>query len=98
MVTANINAGSGKPSREDLWAASILLYQQGKYKDSYQYLNDLLVHYPHYIFGYYNLGIIGMKISQKQDAIKGFKEFIQRNPQSWWASVASDHIRRLQLN
>jgi hypothetical protein len=38
-----------------------------------------------------------MKIPQKQMAIKGFNEFIKRKPQSWWASVARDHARRLQI-
>lgn len=85
------------PLEEDLWTACILNYQQGKFKDSFKYINELLAIYPDHLFGYYNLGIIGMKTTYKQDAIKGFKEFMNRNPQSWWASVAREHIRRLQV-
>lgn len=92
-----ITERSPTPLKEDLWVAGLLLYQQGKYQESFNYINELLTLYPEHIFGYYNQGIIGMKIHQKQDAIKGFKEFINRNPQSWWASVAKDHVRRLQI-
>lgn len=87
-----------KPPEEDLWAACILNYQQGKFKDSYKHINELLAIYPDHPFGYYNLGIIGMKTTHKQDAIKGFKEFMKKNPQSWWASIAREHIRRLQVS
>lgn len=86
------------PTEEDLWAASILNYQQGKFKESYKYINELLAIYPDHLFGYYNLGIVGMKTTHKQDAIKGFEEFMKRNPQSWWSSIAREHIRRLQVS
>lgn len=84
-------------TKKGLWTASILYYQQGKFKESFKYINELLTAYPDHIFGYYNLGIIGMKILQKQDAIKGFQKFIKKNPRSWWASVATEHVRRLKI-
>ncbi len=94
---AAIKEKSPSPLKEDLWVAALLLYHQGKFHESFNYINELLTLYPEHIFGYYNLGIVGMKTHQKQDAIKGFSEFIKRNPQSWWASVAKDHMRRLQI-
>ena len=93
-----VKEATSNPAEEDLWKTCILQYQQGKFKESYKYINELLAIYPEHLFGYYNLGIIGMKIAHKQDAIKGFKEFMKRNPQSWWASIARDHIRRLQIS
>ncbi len=96
-LESKLEKESESPSSEDLWAASILCYQQGKFKKSLRYINDLISVDPNHIFSYYNLGIIAMKIPQKQIAIKGFNEFISRNPQSWWAAVARDHVRRLQI-
>jgi len=88
---------ASSPLEEDLWAASIVYYQQGKFNDAFIRINELLARYPSHVFGYYNLGIIGMKIGHKQDALKGFEEFIRRSPQSWWTSAAKEHIRRLQI-
>lgn len=96
-VDSKLTADNSPQSGEDLWAASILNYQQGEFKKSLHYINDLLSLDPNHIFSYYNQGIIAMKIPQKQMAIKGFNEFIKRKPQSWWASVARDHARRLQI-
>jgi tetratricopeptide (TPR) repeat protein len=96
-IESKLTADNSPQSGEDLWAASILNYQQGEFKKSLHYINDLLSLNPNHIFSYYNQGIIAMKIPQKQMAIKGFNEFIKRKPQSWWASVARDHARRLQI-
>ena len=93
-----LEEAKANPLENDLWTACILNYQQGRFKDSFRRVNDLLAVYPQHPFGYYNLGIVGMKIARKQDAIKGFKKFIERKSQSWWASIARDHIRRLQVS
>jgi tetratricopeptide (TPR) repeat protein len=96
-IESKLEKESASPSHNDLWAASILNYQQGNFKKSLQYINDLISVDPNHIFSYYNLGIIAMKIPQKQMAIKGFNEFIARRPQSWWAAIARDHARRLKI-
>ena len=93
-----LEEAKANPTENDLWVACILNYQQGRFKDSFRHINELLVMYPQHLFGYYNMGIVGMKIARKKDAIKGFRKFIERNPQSWWASIAQDHIRRLQIS
>ena len=96
-VESQLKENASHNIADNLWAASILNYQQGKFNDSLSYINELLSHDPNHIFGYYNLGIIAMKIPQKQTALTGFQEFIKRNPQTWWASVAREHVRRLQI-
>lgn len=82
---------------QDLWVGSILTYQKGEYQRSYECVSALLTKSKQYRFGQYNLGHIGMKVSQKQQAIAGFNEFANAYPQSWWASVARDYVRRLQM-
>lgn len=97
-VESKLSSDSSVQNINNIWAASILNYQQGDFVKSIKYLNTLLTLNPEHIFGYYNLGIVGMKIPQKQDAIRGFNEFSKRKPQSWWATVARDHVRRLQIS
>ena len=84
--------------REDLWAASILAYQEGKFAAAGDTLEKLLSVAPERAFAWFNLGIIGMKVMDAEAAQKAFREFIARNPRSWWTSVASEHLRRLQEN
>lgn len=96
QVEKRINNNGAPVADGDLWAASIFNYQQGKFEKSYNYVKKLINQNPNYVFAYYNLGIVSMKNHHKQDAIASFKEFIRRNPQSWWASIARDHMRRLQ--
>jgi tetratricopeptide (TPR) repeat protein len=79
------------------WTASIIAYQQGKFAESHDLLITLLKKNPGHVFGYYNLGFSGIKTGRKPEAIRGFGEFIKRNPQSWWASVANDYLRKLQI-
>lgn len=85
------------PPAEALWNASVLLYQRGKFDQAFKTLKEMLSRSPDFSFGYFNLGIIAMKISQKQEAIKAFGEFIKRKPQGWWSGVVQEHLRRLQL-
>ncbi|MBD3392392.1 MAG: hypothetical protein GF418_10005 [Chitinivibrionales bacterium] len=97
-VESRLGEEASEHPAEDRWIASILNYQQGKFERAFEHIQSLLEDDSQHLFGYYNLGHIGMKISRKQDAIRGFSEFSKRNPQSWWAGVARDHIRRLQMS
>ena len=81
---------------EDLWGASILAYQQGRNAEALELLQALLRANGEHVFAYFNLGIIAMKIMNKREAAAAFLEFIKRNPRSWWTSVATEHLRRLQ--
>ena len=90
--------GPGAVTPEMLWISSILLFQQGKFNQSLETLVALLQKQPDHIMAYYNAGHVCMKLTRKQDALRFFNEFCRRNPQSWWASVAQDHMRRLQYS
>jgi hypothetical protein len=79
----------------DLWAAGILNFQDGKLDRAYEYMKTLISKNTNRVFAYYNMGHICMQASRKQDAISGFTEFVRRNPQGWWTSVAREHIRTL---
>ncbi|MBN1982163.1 MAG: hypothetical protein JW795_11570 [Chitinivibrionales bacterium] len=81
---------------EDLWIGSILAYHTGKLAISYEYLTKLALRNPNHRFVHFNLGIIAHALMKKQEAIQAFAEFIKRNPQSWWAGAAMEHLRRLQ--
>jgi tetratricopeptide (TPR) repeat protein len=81
---------------EVLWTASILLYQQGKFNQAMEALVALIGKDPLPPIPYYNLGHTCEKLMRKQEAIKFFGEYCKRNPQSWWAVTATEHIRRLQ--
>jgi tetratricopeptide (TPR) repeat protein len=82
---------------EDLWAASILFNQQGQNERAFTCIKSFCERNGAHRFARYNLGHIAMRNSRKQDAITAFNEFIQADPQSWWASVARDNVRRLQM-
>jgi len=97
-VEARFDKNESERPEEDLWMASILNYHQGKFERAFEHLKALLDKNEQHLFGYYNLGHIAMKISRKQEALHGFAEFSKRNPQSWWATVAREHMRRLQMN
>ncbi len=85
------------PDIEDLWVASVLHFQQGNFDRAYECIAAVLERDSERLFALYNLGHIGMKASRKQEAINGFSEFAKRWPQSWWAGVARDNARRLQM-
>ena len=80
----------------DLWVASVLHYQSGKFERSIELLKQLLKREPDHVFAYYNLGQTCAKSMHKQEAIAAFLEFSKLNPQSWWAAVARDQVRQLQ--
>jgi tetratricopeptide (TPR) repeat protein len=81
---------------EALWTAGILFYQQGRFNKAFEALSALIRREPERPMAYYNLGHTCGKLMRKQDAIQYFGEFCKRNPQSWWASAAMEHLRRLQ--
>jgi tetratricopeptide (TPR) repeat protein len=95
-VEKRLEADAEKKNEDDLWIGSILNYQQGRFDRAYEYTKSLLEKNKDHLNAWYNLGHIGMRISRKQDALLGFGEFSKRNPQSWRAAVAREHMRRLQ--
>lgn len=95
-TVARLGQNLADSDENDLWIASILFYQQGEFEKAFHCLESLLARNADHVFAHYNLGLIGMKVSRKQEAVAGFKEFRRRNPQTWWAGVARDHARRLQ--
>jgi tetratricopeptide (TPR) repeat protein len=96
-ITARLEKEGDSAPDDDFWTASIIAYQQGKFSECHDYLITFLNKNPDHIFGYYNLGFVSIKAGRKPEAIRGFGEFIKRNPQSWWASVANDYLRKLQM-
>jgi tetratricopeptide (TPR) repeat protein len=93
---ARLAGGTTFASEEDLWTASILNYQRGKFERSVELLKALVAKNPSNQKALYNLGFICMKLMHKQDAIRSFQEYAKLNPQSWWTGVVMDNIRRLQ--
>ncbi len=79
-----------------LWVGSILMYQQGKFDRAMELLKARVGKDPVFAPAYYNLGQVCVKLMRKQEAIQYFGEYCRRNPQSWWAATAMEHIRRLQ--
>lgn len=82
---------------DNLWAGSILYCQQGNFEQSMKLLAELLKRNPTNLMALYNCGQIAMKNMNKQLAVQCFTEFCNLNPQSWWARIASDHLRRLKM-
>jgi hypothetical protein len=80
----------------DLWVASVLNYQRGKFGRSVELLKALVVKNPRHEKALFNLGFICMKLMYKQDAVASFMEFARTNQQSWWTGVVMDFVRRLQ--
>lgn len=79
-----------------LWTGSILSYQKGKFDHCLELLQAVIAKNPGHLTALYNAGQACVKLMRKQEAIDYFNEYYKRNPQSWWASVATEHIRRLQ--
>jgi hypothetical protein len=83
-------------AEEDLWVASILNYQRGKFERTAELLRALVVKKPTHEKALFNLGFVCMKLMYKQDAVKALTEYTKLNPQSWWSGVVMDFVRRLQ--
>lgn len=96
IKNVRINVNSGKPEEENLWFISVLECQRGRYKKAIMYIKKLFKNTSDYIFAFYNLGMVYLKLERKEEAIEAFKTFIDRNPQSWWARNAKDHMIELE--
>jgi hypothetical protein len=83
--------------KEDLWRAAILNYQQGKFERAFECIKTFVGKDEKDAFGQYNLGVVAMKVSRKQEAAKAFNDFAALQPQSWWTNVVRDHLRRLAM-
>jgi len=81
---------------EVLWTASVLFHLQGNFAQALEALTVLVRKDTQRTIAFYNLGQTCEKLMRKQEAIQFFGEYCKRNPQSWWASAATEHIRRLQ--
>ena len=88
--------GVGDCPMDALWTGSILYYQHGKIERAMELLKALLAKNKDHVAALYNVGHACMKLMRKQEAVDFFSEYCKRNPQSWWATVAMEHIRRLQ--
>jgi tetratricopeptide (TPR) repeat protein len=75
---------------------SVLLYQQGIFEKSLDFLKELTARHPETGMYWYNAGLIALKLMRKSESIQFFNEYANRNPQTWWARIARDHLRRLQ--
>lgn len=80
-----------------LWSGSILYYQKGIFDKSLELLKVLLMRNPDAGITWYNAGMVAMKLMRKPDAIDYFTQYANKYPQTWWARIARDHLRRLQM-
>jgi hypothetical protein len=80
-----------------LWSGSILYYQKGIFEKSLELLKVLLVRSPDPGIIWYNAGMVAMKLMRKPEAIDYFTQYANKYPQTWWARIARDHLRRLQM-
>jgi tetratricopeptide (TPR) repeat protein len=80
-----------------LWKGSILYYQKGCFEKAIDYLKVLVARNPDFGMGWYNAGVIAMKLMRKPEAVQFLNEYANRYPQTWWARIARDHLRRLQV-
>jgi tetratricopeptide (TPR) repeat protein len=79
-----------------LWMGSILLYQKGSFEKSLEFLKVLIGRHPDSGMSLYNAGVVAMKLMRKPEAVQFFNDYANRHPQTWWARIARDHLRRLQ--
>jgi hypothetical protein len=95
-VEANSKQDLSASSENALWQGGILNYQQGKFDKSLDLFKAALSKNPGHIRALFNAAQTCMKLMRKQEAVDFFSEYYKRNPQSWWAGVAMEQIRRLQ--
>lgn len=96
IKNVRINVNSGKPAEENLWFISVLECQRGRYKKAIMYIKKLFKVTSDYIFAFYNLGMVYHKLGRRDEAIECFQTFVERNPQSWWARNAKDHVNEIE--
>ena len=95
-VEASIKDGLALGPESALWQGGILNYQQGKFERSLELFKAALAKNPGHIGALFNAAQTCMKLMRKQEAVDFFNEYYKRNPQSWWAGVSMEQIRRLQ--
>ncbi len=93
---SRLSNGPGPGSETDLWTASVLTYQRGKFEHSLDLLRSLLPLNPKNQKALYNFGFTCMKLMHKQEAIRSFQDYAKLNPRSWWTGVVMENIRKLQ--
>ncbi len=84
-------------SPQDLWVGSIIYYQQGEIDKSFEFISALVKKDPDNLMALYNCGQIASKIMNNSCATEAFKKYCEKNPQSWWARIARDRLRQLQM-
>jgi len=97
-VTARLKEAeeTGAPAApDDLWAASLLYYQQGKPEKALPLLEKYVEARPDHLMGWYNLGHIAMKQMNRTLARTAFNTFCKMDTQSWWSKAVRDHLRNL---
>jgi len=69
------------------------LPNKAKFERCLELLKALIAKKSSHVTALYNAGQACMKLMRKQEAVDYFNEYYKRNPQSWWASVATEHIQ-----
>jgi tetratricopeptide (TPR) repeat protein len=95
-IEALLKEDLGACPENALWEGSIVSYQQGKFERCLELLKAMIAKNSDHVTAFYNAAQACMRLMRKQEAVDYFNEYYKRNPQSWWASVATEHIRRLQ--
>jgi tetratricopeptide (TPR) repeat protein len=95
-IEALLKEDRGACPENALWEGSIVSYQQGKFERCLELLKAMIAKNSDHVTALYNAAQACMRLMRKQEAVDYFNEYYKRNPQSWWASVATEHIRRLQ--
>lgn len=97
-IESKLQSGVNSCTDEELWAGSVLYYQQGNFARSFEMLTALAQKKSCALMVYYNIGQVASKLHKKLEAIDGYQKFLSGSPQSWWTRLAQDHIRRLQIS
>lgn len=88
----NSTLKDGTIAAKDLWYASVIACKKGEYEKGQHLIKTLLKKSTDYIFAYFNLGVIALKLYKDDEAMDAFTTFISKNPPKWWAGVAQEHI------
>jgi hypothetical protein len=97
-VEQRVGSQIDKADKSDLWRASILNYQQGKFERAWECIKAFIDKDSKHWFGLFNMGMIAMKVTRKTEAAKAFNDFCGINPQSWWTNIVRDHLRRMTMS
>jgi tetratricopeptide (TPR) repeat protein len=84
-----------EPDPSDLWAGSLMYYEQGKPERALPLIEKYVKVKPDDLMGWYNLGHMAMKQMNRTLARDAFNAFCKMDTQSWWSKVARDHLRNL---